>query len=187
MQDGRRAEEAASGRSSAPGVYTSDVHLSGRRRGIAQWELRARRLDVPEPRREVEFEDVTDGVFYRDGAPWLRFEGDGGRFDEASGRLILDGAFVLSHEDAEFKGRDLVWDATEEVLSTNRPVVVRREATALRAGAMALHVKTGVVEFSGGVDVDGPNFSVTVPAVDYYPDTGAVEFAGPVEIAGGAP
>lgn len=171
-----------------PGVRTEDVRLVGRHKGQQQWELRARRIEMAATGQEVSFSGVTDGVFYRAGAVFLRFEGEGGRWDEPSGRLLLDGRYTLTHPSgAVLESRDLVWEAGRQVLRAERPSTVRYGSAVLVAPRMEVDVAGGVVRLAGGVTLDDPGsggLKVRAEGAEYLPDSGEIRLLGPSQLEG---
>lgn len=171
-----------------PGVRTEDVRLVGRHKGQQQWELRARRIEMAGTGRQVSFAGVTDGVFYRAGAVFLRFEGEGGRWDEPGGQLVLDGRYTLSHPGgAVLESRDLVWEAGRQVLRTERPSTVRYRSAVLVAPRMEVDVAAGVVRLSGGVTLDDPGaggLKVRAEGAEYLPESGEIRLLGSTQLEG---
>ncbi|MBE3599430.1 MAG: LPS export ABC transporter periplasmic protein LptC [Limnochordaceae bacterium] len=169
----------------APGVRSLDIHLVGRHRGERQWQLRAERIELPEPAREVQFRDVKDGVFYREGEALVTFEGDGGRFDEKSGRLVLKGRFRLAYGTDVMESAELTWEPDRELLWTHAPTVIHHGSMTIRSPRMEIDVNTRVIHLSGGVTVDDPGrLRARAERVEYEPGTGAMRFIGPVEVEG---
>lgn len=172
----------------APGVRTEDVRLVGRYRGQVEWELRAARIELSEQGRHATFQEVTDGVFYREGAEFLRFRGEGGRWDEGSGRLVLEGRYVLEHPNgAVLESRDLVWESGRRVLRTEQPSVVRYGSAVLTAPRMEVDVAAGTVRLSGGVAAEDPasaQWKVRADGAEYVPATGEIRLLGPTQMEG---
>lgn len=171
-----------------PGVRTEDVRLVGRHKGQLQWELKAQRVEMAGTGQEVSFTRVTDGVFYRASTVFLRFEGEGGRWDEPSGRLSLNGRYTLAHPSgAVLESRDLVWDARRQVLWTERLSTVRYDSAVLVAPRMEVDVAAGMVRLSGGVTLDDPgtgDLKVRAEGAEYLPDSGEIRLLGPSQLEG---
>ncbi|MEW6047531.1 MAG: LPS export ABC transporter periplasmic protein LptC, partial [Bacillota bacterium] len=169
-----------------PGVHTAEVHLVGRRRGERQWELRAERIDLPQARRQVVFSRVSRGVLYREGRTFLLFDGDGGRYDEKTGGLVLDGGVTLRDPGGGvLVSSDLVWDAGRQVLFSEAPTTLSRGSSVVRAARMEVDVKAGVVRLSGGVRAEDPQaggLTVQAAGAEYVPDTGEIRLAGPARL-----
>ena len=175
-----------------PGVRTEGLHLIGRREGVRQWEADARRIVQPLSGKTIQFQQVENGVLYRDGEIFLRFEGDGGIYEEATGQLRLEGAFRLEHAASHrLTARNLVWDAARQELVTREPVYAQGQKLTVEARAMALDVKAGVAHLTGGVVVyqeDGTRLEAA--AADWHLDSGEIVLYGPSaverELSGGS-
>lgn len=175
-----------------PGVRTEGLHLIGRREGVRQWEADARRIVQPLEGKTVRFEQVENGVLYQDGKVFLRFAGDGGVYEETTGRLRLEGDFRLEHGASNrLTARNLVWDADRQELVTGEPVHAEGRELTLEAGAMTLDARAGVAHLTGGVVVhqqDGTQLRAA--AADWHLDTGEIELYGPStiqrELSGGS-
>ena len=164
-----------------PGVVTEGLHLVGRREGVRQWEADARGIVQGLSGGPLRFREVTNGVLYREGSPYLRFRGDGGRFEETTGRLWLEGVFVLEHGASNrLEARDLEWDAGRQTLVTRQPVRAWGEELSAVAQAMTLDVASGVVHLTGGVVVHQADGSrVAAAAADWHLETGEIVLYGP--------
>lgn len=169
-----------------PGLVTEGLHLVGRRLGQRQWEADAQRILQPLQGQALRFEGVRNGVFYRDGQVFLRFEGEGGLFEEPTARLRLEGEFRLQYRDTyRLQARDLVWDGQSQKLVTDRPVRVQGPDLVLDAGSMGLDVKAGVAHLADGVQLQqgvpgkGRVLAVQAPAADWFLETGEVVLYGP--------
>lgn len=174
----------------APGIRTLDVHLVGRRKGQLQWELQAGRIEMPARGAAVAFRQVRDGAFYREGQLFLRFEGEGGRWDPEAERLFLEGAYVLRHPGgAVLQSRDLVWDAGRQLLVSREAASLSYEQAAAHAPLLEVDVAAGVIRLAGGVVLEDPSaggLQVRAQAAEYLPGSGEIRLLGPVEMEGEA-
>ncbi len=173
-----------------PGIRTHEVHLVGRHRGQLQWELRAQSIEMPAASDDVAFTAVQDGAFYRAGAQFLRFEGDGGRWEPDAGRLLLHGRYTLTHPGgAVLHSQDLVWDAQRQRLTSAGPNALRYDTAIVEAPLLEVDVAAGVIRLSGGVRLDdstGRGLKARAESVEYLPDSGEIRLLGPVRLEGDA-
>jgi len=166
-----------------PGMLTEGLHLVGRRMGVRQWEADARRIAQPLEGKALRFEEVQDGVFYREGKAFLNFEGDGGLYEEPTGRLWLQGRFRLQHPQGyRLDARDLVWESGPQRLTTQQPVRVEAPQFTVEAGSMVLDVAAGVAHLRDGVTLhQAAGVHVRAPAADWHVETGEVVVYGSAE------
>lgn len=178
------AAQGSAGQAALPGVRTEGLHLVGRREGVRQWEADARRLVQPLEGKTLQFEQVENGVLYRDGKVFLRFEGEGGVYEETTGRLRLEGVFRLEHGALHrLTARNLVWEAARQELITREPLQVDSQELTLQAGAMTLDVRAGVAHLTGGVVAhQGEGSRLEATAADWHLETGEIILYGPAAL-----
>ncbi|WP_324669240.1 LPS export ABC transporter periplasmic protein LptC [Geochorda subterranea] len=191
LMDQRAAPSPASeGQGRVPGIRTREVQLVGRHRGQLQWQLHARSIEMPAASEEVAFSTVQDGAFYRAGQIFLRFEGDGGRWEPDAGRLLLQGRYTLTHPGgAVLESQDLVWEAERQRLTSPGPNALRYDSTTVEAPLLEVDVAAGVIRLSGGVRLDdstGRGLQAWAEAAEYLPDSGEIRLLGPVRLEGEA-
>lgn len=154
--------------------------------GVRQWSLRFERVvESPESRDVYLLERVSEGVWYRDGEPDLRFEAERGRWNQATGDLELTGSVRFEGSDGlQFEAPSVLWDARAERLVVPEPVAVEFKGQRLRADRLVIGPGADEVTLEGNVEWTGDDGSrARGTRAVLYQDRGRVELYGdPVQL-----
>ncbi len=154
--------------------------------GKRQWSLRFDRVVESRDQGDVYLlERVSEGVWYEDGEPGLRFEAERGRWNQATGDLELTG-FVRfeGSEGLRFEAPSVLWSAGTGKLVAQEPVDVELRGQRLRADRLVADLEADQVTLDGNVEWvgdDGARARGTRAIL--YQDRGRIElFGDPVEL-----
>lgn len=123
-------------------------------RGVRQWTLRFDRVvESPDEKAIYLLERVSEGVWYRDGEPELRFEAERGRWNQETGDLELFGNVRFEGNDGlSFLAPSVHWNAETERLIAPEQVSVDLRGHRLRADRLTFDAEVERVTLEGGVE-----------------------------------
>lgn len=163
------------------------IFIVGRQNGIKQWEFRANQVQVLQDRsgsnEEYVLKAIRDGVIYRDGKPYLRFEAGMASYDRVRNDFSLtEGLTVRSTSGDWMKTTSVFWDAAQEKLIGRAPVEMSLKGTSVKAPSWEVDVKAEVLEAHGGVVFKGDTVEGRMEGIRYDFRKKETEFLGLEEL-----
>lgn len=131
------------------------TRVVGRRQGERQFELDAG--SIGDEDEWVLLEKIENGLLYRDGAVFVTFRADAGRWHRSSNNLILHGDVVLQYDErVDILTEELEWLAETELVVSPGPVQMFVDGDEVTAASMEADLDEERVRLEGDVHIVRP-------------------------------
>lgn len=128
------------------------TRVVGRRQGERQFELDAGSIGDDDD--WVLLEQIENGLLYRDGAAFVTFRSNAGRWHRPSNNLVLSGDVVLEYDErVNIRTEVLQWQAATELVVSPGPVHLTIDGDFVTAASMEADLDEERVRLEGDVRI----------------------------------
>lgn len=131
------------------------TRVVGRRQGERQFELDAG--SIGDEDEWVLIDEIENGLLYKDGAVFVTFRADAGRWHRSSNNLVLHGDVVLQYDErVDILTDELEWLAATELVISPGPVRMYVDGDEVTAASMEADLDEERVRLEGDVHIVRP-------------------------------
>lgn len=162
------------------------TRVVGRRQGERQFELDAGFIGDDE--EWVLLEQIQNGLLYRDGAVFVAFQADAGRWHRSSNNLVLTGNVELLYDErVNIRTEQLEWRAATELVIAPGPVHMTIDGDVVTAASMEADLDAERMRLEGDVRITRESGDrVTMATVVYWLADDRLEGFGQGQLVFGA-
>lgn len=158
--------------------FTKPHFVKYRPGGEREWSLRA---DVVEEASDgsgtVAFQNISEGILFRDGEPHFRFVADQGSLTSERDLRLVGNVVFYEGDEPVFASQEVIWRSSEEIVLAPGTVTAHYDGHTLLAGRLEARLKEDTVELSGNVMwTTGDGIEVTADRAVYADER--LEFSG---------
>lgn len=168
-------------------LHIAGATIQGLDDGVTAWIIEADSVWSGQRGDTTTIEGITHGEIMREGAPYLTFSADGGRYASRTGELVLSGGVQFWQGDRPMLRTDqVIWKPAESRAVAPNKVVITTGAGELTVDSLELDVSADKMYYAGDMLMimadSGMGITVKGDNIVFDPVTESFESTGPTTI-----